>query len=210
MAARARPADPNGPRGWCRGVSIARATRPGRWLAALALLLAALLAWAPLSSRAQGIELTNFEIARTEEGVLLGFATAFELPKSVEDALLKGVPLHFRADADVLQDRWYWRDRRVARASRSWRLTYQPLTRKFRVGFGGLNQHYDTLADALASLRRSARWKIAEQGQVEEDSRHHVEFSFRLDTTQLPRPMQIGIGGQPEWALVVERAQRFD
>ena len=53
-------------------------------------------------------------------------------------------------------------------------------------------------------------WKIADAGQIEEGSRHYVEFSFRLDTSLLPRPMQIGIATQPDWALSVERMQRFD
>ena len=202
----ARPSGPRAPRGRRAGAS-AVAWR-ARWAAA-ALLLLGLLLGLPTVARAQGVELTTFEVVRTEEGVLLSFVAAFELPKSVEDALLKGVPLYFRADAVVLQDRWYWRDRRIAQASRGWRVTYQPLTRKFRVSSGGLNQHYDTLDDALASPRRSARWKIAEPGQIDDESRHHVEFVFRLDTAQLPRPMQIGIGGQPDWALAVERVQRL-
>ncbi len=179
-----------------------------RWAALLA---ACLLLWLhPLAAPAQGVELTNFEVQRTEEGVLLSFVAAFDLPRSVEEALLKGVPLHFQADAAVFQERWYWRDRRVAQASRGWRLTYQPLTRRFRVGFGGLNQTYETLDEALVSLRRSSRWKIAEPGLLDDDARHYVEFSFRLDTAQLPRPMQIGIGGQPDWSLSVERRQRFN
>jgi len=53
-------------------------------------------------------------------------------------------------------------------------------------------------------------WKIADAGQIEEGARHYVEFSFRLDTSLLPRPMQIGIASQSDWALSVERMQRFD
>jgi hypothetical protein len=110
----------------------------------------------------------------------------------------------------VFRERWYWLDRRIATASRAWRLAYQPLTRKYRVTFGGLNQSYDTLDEAMAVLRRVGAWKIAEAAQVEEGARHYVEFSYRLDTSQLPRPMQIGIGAQAEWALSVERLQRFN
>ena len=55
-----------------------------------------------------------------------------------------------------------------------------------------------------------AAWKIAEPAQYEEGSRHYVEFSYRLDTNLLPRPLQIGIGGQPDWTLVVEKFQRFN
>jgi hypothetical protein len=184
--------------------------RCARRVFGLVLLAVALLGLAPPAARAQGVELTTFELVRGDEGVLLSFAVAFALPKAVEEALLKGVPLHFQAEADVMQNRWYWRDRRIVHAVRTWRLTYQPLTRKFRLGFGGLNQHYDQLDDALASLRRSTGWKIAEAAQIDDDERHYVMFSFRLDTSQLPRPMQIGIGGQPDWSLAVERTQRLN
>jgi hypothetical protein len=174
------------------------------WLAGVLLaLLAVFPAWA------DGPEFTEFKVSRNDEGVYLDFALRFDLPRNVEDALQKGVPLYFVAQAEVFRPRWYWRDQRVGRATRVWRLAFQPLTRKYRVTFGGLNQSYDTLADALASVRRVADWKIAEEDQIERGERHYVEFSYRLDTTLLPRPMQIGIGGQPDWTLVVERDQRF-
>jgi hypothetical protein len=167
--------------------------------------------WAcPLQARGESVELQVFNLERTEEGVLLSFTANFELPRSVEDALIRGVPLYFEAEANVLQSRWYWRDKRVAHAMRSWRLTYQPLTRMYRVSTGGLNQSFETLAEALDSLRRSSRWKIAEPGQVEEDARNYVVFSYRLDTSLLPRPMQIGIGGEAAWSLSVERTQRLN
>jgi Domain of unknown function (DUF4390) len=87
---------------------------------------------------------------------------------------------------------------------------FQPLTFTYRVTFGGLSQSYASRAEALAAISRNSRWKIAEPGQIEEGSTHYVEFSYRLDTTLLPRPMQIGIGGQPEWTLQVDKVQRFN
>lgn len=147
---------------------------------------------------------------RSDEGVLLSYVADFELPHSVEEALHRGVPLHFEARAELLQSRWYWRDRRVARATLNWRLTYQPLTRNYRLGTGGLNQSFDTLAEALDSLRRRTRWKIADAPQVADDGNYYVEFAFGLNTNLLPRPMQIGIGGETAWSLSVERTQRLD
>ncbi|MBK6865080.1 MAG: DUF4390 domain-containing protein [Ideonella sp.] len=172
---------------------------------ALLALAAALAAW-PRAARAESVELTTFAVARSEEGVLLSFNANFELPRSVEDALVRGVPLYFEAQANLLQSRWYWRDKRVASAVRTWRVTYQPLTRMYRVGSGGLYQNFETLAEALDVLRRASRWKIADPAQLEEDTGYYVEFSFRLDTSQLPRPMQIGIGGEASWALSAERS----
>ena len=61
----------------------------------------------------------------------------------------------------------------------------------------------------MSAISRATRWKIAEPGQID-DGGHYVEFSFRLDTNLLPRPMQIGIGGQPDWQLSVRRTVRLN
>lgn len=174
-----------------------------RWLA-LALLVAT--SWV----HAAGAELSAFAVQRGEDGVSIDYALNFELPRGAEEALAKSVPLYFVAEAEVFRDRWYWRDKRIASASRVWRIVYQPLTSNYRVTFAGLSQSYATRAEAFAAIRRGVSWKIADAGQIEEGSRHYVEFSFRLDTSLLPRPMQIGIASQSDWALSVERMQRFD
>ena len=156
-------------------------------------------------------ELTVFDVIRDEDGVNLSYAVEFELGRAVDDALVKSVPLFFVAEAEIFRDRWYWRDRRVAHAVRTWRIVYQPLTSTYRVTtIGGLSQNYATRVEAIASFSRVARWKVAEPGQLEEGSRHYLEFQFRLDTSQLPRPMQIGISGEPDWQLSVKRTQRID
>jgi hypothetical protein len=183
-----------------------RGWRP--WLTAWLVFCLTVLAAMPL--RADQPEFTDFDVIRVEDGLLLNFALRFDLPKGVEDALQKGVPLYFVADVALFRDRWYWRDKLVSKASRVWRVAYQPLIRKYRVTFGGLNQTFDSLSDALATVRRVSDWKIAETSQIEDGSRHYIEFSYRLDTTLLPRPMQIGIGGQPEWTLLVEKFHRFN
>jgi hypothetical protein len=116
------------------------------------------------------------------------------------------VPIYFTVETTVLRSRWYWRDARVARASRNWRLAWQPLTRQYKVSSGGLNQSYATLNEALASIRDIAGWRIAEPHEIEDGGSYYLEFAFRLDTTQLPRPMQIGLGAPQGWGLSIERS----
>jgi hypothetical protein len=150
-----------------------------------------------------------FEITRDEEGVFLSYAVDFALGKGPEDALVRSVPLFFVAEADVFRERWYWRDRRVTRATRVWKIVFQPLTSTYRVTtMGGLSQNHPTREEAIVSLSRSTRWKVAEASQID-DGRHYLEFNYRLDVTLLPRPMQIGIGGQPDWQLSLRRTQRI-
>lgn len=183
----------------CRPVSLRS------WLQRLTLVgaLLALHGWA----LAQGVALQLFNTERVEDGLALSFSTRFELPRAAEEALQKGVAIYFVADVQLLRGRWYWRDERIASASRTWRLTWQPLTRQYRVSTGGLHQSFDTLADAVASLRGVSGWRIADAKDIEDDGRYSLEFSYRLDTNQLPRPLQIGLGGNQGWTLSVERTQ---
>ena len=40
------------------------------------------------------------------------------------------------AEAQVLRNRWYWRDARIAKVERTWRLAWQSLTRQYRIPIG--------------------------------------------------------------------------
>lgn len=190
----------------------ASATPAFRRLLACLLWLAAALAVTLGGSRvaAQGVDLTAFQVARDSGELSLDFAVKLSLPKTVEDGLLRGVPVYFVAQAELYRKRWYWRDARLARVTRSWRVAYQPLTNTWRVGLGGLNQSYATMAEALAAASRGTGWHLADLSQLEADERYYVEFRYRLDTSQLPSPMQIGVGAQSGWTMGIERELRLD
>ena len=181
-------------------------TVAGEFGLGLGLAATSLPAWAS----APAIELLTLRLQRVDGALSLDFAARIHLSRAVEEALQRGVPVYFTAQAQLLRNRWYWRDERVARVQRTWRLAFQPLTSSWRVGFGGLNQTQATLEEALASLSRLSDWKIADLAQVDPDSRHYVEFSFRLDTSQLPGPMQFGLTTQADWTLGVERTLRLE
>jgi hypothetical protein len=192
-------------------LGIAGAAATSRLLRLRPLPIAAPLATATIARPAAAdAELRTVDLTRDEDGVFLAYQIDLELGRAVEEALGKAVPLFFVAEAEIYRDRWYWRDRRVASASRTWRVVYQPLTSNWRTSSpGGLAQNHGTRAEALAVVTRAARWRIAETQQIEEGSRHYLEFSWRLDTEQLARPMQIGIGNQPDWKLFVRRTLRI-
>jgi hypothetical protein len=178
------------------------------WAWALALLCCL----AP-AARAQGVELSTLHAARADGELSLDFAVRINLPRTVEDALRRGVPIYFVAEAQLLRHRWYWRDQRVARVTRSWRIAYQPLTSSWRVGLGGLNQSFATLDESLNAASSSAGWKLADLKELDAGSSYYVEFNYRLDTSQLPGPMQFGIsglGGQSDWAVGASRTIRVE
>ncbi|MDO9287017.1 MAG: DUF4390 domain-containing protein [Aquabacterium sp.] len=181
------------------------AHRTGRWC-----LLALLWALSVLATPAwaQAVELKQLKLERRDGELMLDFSTRMSLGPAIEDALHRGVPMYFNAQATVYRNRWYWRDERMGRATRTWRLAYQPLTASWRLSLGGLSQGYDSLSEALAPLTRVSGWRLLELEKIEPGERYYVDFSFKLDNSQLPQPMQIDLGG--DWKLGVERSLRVE
>ena len=193
---------------------VGRAWR--RWWAGLVAVLLSLLLAAPVW--ASEPEVRQHELHRLADGAQLSVRLTLEPSPAVEDALLKGVPVYFAWQADIVRERWYWTDKRISTATRTLRLAYQPLTRRWRVSQstdGGasasglqyaLHQNFDSLNEALAGISRVANWQIAEPGRLEEGVKYLAQWRFRLERSLLPRPFQIGVANQPGWLVEVERA----
>jgi hypothetical protein len=182
----------------------------------LSALIACALFWSVLAgahAQSSGVEIAQLETHRNGDAVELSANLRFDLSTTMQDALYKGVPLIFIMEVDIYRERWYWLDRRVGSAQRQYRLTYHPLTRRWRMTAGGgdvaFAQTFDTLADVLAVVRRVSSWRIADATDIETSSNQRLEFRFRLDTTQLPRPLQIGALGQSDWALSAAVTKRL-
>ncbi len=165
-------------------------------------------------------EITQMRLERSAEGLLLYAAVRVDLPAAVEEALVKGVPMYFLAEVDVVRHRWYWSDKVVAGVQRHMRLAYQPLTRRWRLHVSSglitsnslgmaLNQNFDSLSDAMTALQRFSGWKVADASMIDADATHKVEFRFGLDLAQLPRPFQIGAFGHSDWSIFVKSTQQI-
>lgn len=162
-------------------------------------------------------ELSQFDVERSADETTITAQLQFELSAAVEDALLKGVPVYFRAEAEILKERWYWSDKSMAAASRHYKLAFQPLTRRWRLSVGtgtgatagqglALSQSFESLALALASVKRVSKWRVAGTGELDSAARYRMDFRFQLDVSQLPRPFQIGVLGQSDWDISVARS----
>lgn len=189
------------------------------WLLALALVcVPATVAWALPDGAGESPAAPVLTVERLDNALWLSAQFDFALPLVVEDALLKGIPIYFVAQADLLRQRWYWFDRTAASVQRRARLAYHPLTRRWRLSTGTqsavetapgltLSQNFDSLQEAMAAVRRISHWKIADLAGLEGGGPYRVRFSFELDTNELPRPLQIGTLGQSDWVLSVSATQ---
>ena len=172
------------------------------------------------SALSPGVDVTELRVERSEGALLLQSSLRLDLSPVVEDALQKGMSIYFVTEAELTRDRWYWYDKKIGAVSRYYRLAYQPLTRLWRlnvsrepIGSGGLasslSQTFETLPEALAAIRRTVNWKLADLSDIENETKFTLVFKFRLDVSQLPRPFQMTAGSATEWNLVTQKTLRL-
>lgn len=170
-----------------------------RWLRLLCLLL-----WLPLLAWAAEIEVNNPQLLASDDGYVLNADFAFDLNARLEEAVTKGVALHFVAEFELGRPRWYWFDDKLVTRTQTVRLAYHALTRQYRVTTGGgLHQSYGTLTEALRAVSRLRNWLVVERGDKAPKSGDTLQAALRirLDLNQLPRPFQISALGNKDWNL---------
>jgi hypothetical protein len=169
-------------------------------MAALAFLLA------PLQVRADeriGVMAAALEIAKDNGNatIVLNATFEFELPQALEEAVQKGIALYFNIEFELFRKRWYWFDRRVASETLTYRLSYSPLTRQYRLARGGLSQPFESLDEALALVKSVRNWTVADRAQLSPRDDHEAQVRMRLDVSQLPKPFQVNAITSREWNL---------
>jgi len=152
--------------------------------------------------RAAEISITQASLEALDDGYRLSTSYSFELNRSLEDALVRGVPLYFTTDVQVTRRRWYWFDEVAVSASRTVRISYNVLTRQYHASTTGqLQQSFSSLEDALSLIRRPPRWMIADKATLALGDVYNVGLRMRLDVAQLPKPFQINALNNSDWRL---------
>jgi hypothetical protein len=171
-----------------------------QWLQRVLLALALLCCQAGV--QAAEIDVTRASLEATDDGYRLSTSYSFELNRSLEDALVRGVPLYFTTDVQLTRRRWYWFDEVSISISRTVRISYNVLTRQYHASTSGqLQQSFSTLEDAMSLIRRPPRWNIADKNTLKSGDIYNVGLRMRLDVAQLPKPFQINALNNSDWRL---------
>jgi hypothetical protein len=181
---------PRSPRAQCRHAA----------LAVLALVLAAA-CWLATPALADSIPVRAAEL-RIEEGeVLLNAEFEFTLNPTLEDALEKGIPLYFVIDFELTRGRWYWLDEKVAQTALVYRVSYNALTRQYRVASGLLSQTFNSLEEVERFIGRITSRHVVAADALTKGSKYEAAVRLRLDVNQLPKPFQVNALASREWTL---------
>jgi hypothetical protein len=165
-------------------------------------------------AQAEGISVNKAEVRQSDDGYHLVASYDINLTFVVQQALERGIPLYFVGEFSLTRPRWYWFDEEVFQSELTVKLSYNVLTRQYRISRGALFQNFVSFEDALNMLSRQSS-AVIPAGLITQDSGYFsellkkvkpetsylAEVRLRLDTTQLPKLLQVNAMTGNDWTL---------
>ena len=106
----------------------------------------------PVIVFADGISVRKAEIRVVEDGYQLAANFDIRLSLLLEQALTHGISLNFASELKLTRSRWYWLDEVATKTEETTKLSYNALTRQYRIKRGTIFQNFTSLDDALRAL----------------------------------------------------------
>jgi hypothetical protein len=153
---------------------------------------------------ADTIGVKSAELFPEEDGYYLNAEFEFSLNPTLDEALQKGVPLYFVLEFELTRPRWYWVDEKVLSSTTQYRVSYNALTRQYRIASGLLAQTFESLDEVEHFLSRVTAREVARRDQLVKGTRYEAAVRLRLDVNQLPKPFQVSALASREWTLQSE------
>ena len=172
-------------------------------------LIVPLLLAVSLNAAGEGISATRAEAKLTHAGQL-SVSSRFrtELPDQLKEALKQGVPLHFnlswQLSAPSMSSYKFKFDQLLNNDSTiQYKLSFHPLTNRYRVTVGTFSTEYDTLETALRAVGAVVNWKVLSKGALSDVAAKDTKAEIRLllTTAKLPKPFQINALTSKNWHL---------
>jgi hypothetical protein len=169
----------------------------------LTVFIAAVVAFLSMPSRAlaEGIEVRNATIEVAEDAWQLQAEFDIQFSPRLEEAVNRGVPLYFVVEFELARPRWYWFDEKPVQLSQTYKVTYTPLLRQYRLTVGSVYQNFTRFEEVARVLSRIRAWHVADRNSLKKDVMYQAGIRMRLDTAQLPKPFQVNAIASRDWTL---------
>jgi len=165
------------------------------------LLRSVLLVWLfAATAYAEGVSVNKAEARLGENGYQLSASYDINLTFAAQQALTRGIPLYFVGEFSLTRSRWYWLDEEIFQGEQTVKLSYNVLTRQYRLSRGALFQNFASFEDALNILARQSSATIPAE-LMKKDGNYTAAARLRLDIAQLPLPLQVNALTGKDWAL---------
>jgi hypothetical protein len=170
-------------------------------LGSVRLALAIALIMAAPAAHAEGIALKSAKVEAVEEGWQVDAEFDIQFSSRLEESVNRGVPLYFVLEFEMSRPRWYWFDEKPVRFSQTYKISYTPLLRQYRLSVGNVYQNFASFEEVTRVLSKLRGVAIADHNAIKKDSAYQARVRLRLDTAQLPKPFQLNAIASRDWSL---------
>lgn len=141
-------------------------------------------------------------MTRQSDGVYaLNADFRLSMPQQLQDAINHGTPVSFQVEFNINRPRWYWSNENLISTSREQRISFNSLTREYRVTSCANQYRYNTLNEALLNVSRVSQWRVLWPNQYNVGEPLEGSARIYLNTAKLPRTYQLNSLTNQGWGL---------
>lgn len=159
--------------------------------------------WAQVAESSTRVVAVKLEPKGPEGAQTWNLAAEFDiqLGYKLREALDRGLPLQFAVDFKLTEPRWYWIDKETASETYTLTLSYNALTRTYRVVTPRMTYSSPNLDDVMDQMSRVRDWPVIHKRDIKWGAGYVAQVRFRLLLTEMPKPFQMSALVNSEWDL---------
>ncbi|VAW75686.1 hypothetical protein MNBD_GAMMA15-931 [hydrothermal vent metagenome] len=133
----------------------------------------------------------------------VGARVDFTLNETLQEALHNGVPLVLDLRVEVIREREWLFDERIAELVQKFELEYHALTKSYlvKVSSTGAQQSFRSLGSALAFIGNIYDLPLIDENLLRAGRKYWVRMRADLDVEALPTPIRVWAYLGSEWSL---------
>ena len=171
----------------------------------LSLLLGSLLSSPAAFAATNSILIKQADLQLTDDYYLLNAELSINFDAEIEEAINKGVPLHFLIEFQVVSPRKYWFDDEIITTTNRVALSYHALTKQYLIKRDTHQKSFETLDEAIDELSQLSDLKVFEKTLIEKDGDYKAAVLMRLDQTKLPKAIQVDAIASEQWNITSQK-----
>ena len=171
----------------------------------LILSLSLFLGASPALAATDSMQIKQAELRAVDDFYLLNAEVDIVFDTEIEEAINKGVPLHFLIEFQVVSPRKYWFDDEIMTTTHHAALSYHALTRQYLVNRDAHQKSFETLDEAIDELSQLTDLKVLEKSLLEKGGNYKAALLMRLDQSKLPKAIQVDAIATEKWNLTSQK-----
>lgn len=151
------------------------------------------------------LDIKSAELSPRGEQYLLNADFDLSFSPAVQEALSKGLPLHFLMEFQLTKPQRYWFDDEIVTSTSHVSISYHALSRQYLLNIDQQQSAHSTLQEVRERFTRVRNWLVLDKTLLKPGVPYQAALRIRLDASKLPQPLRVDALGSQDWSLISPR-----